>query len=533
MRYKVGNTFYGKDWDQGFSHYGIRGMAWGKRRFQNLDGSLTTAGMQRYNVGEGQPNFGRNIQSEVRQRSMGAAISDSIRSKPARQREAYASRFANNSPAKPQYMIGSRPVDSIGKHIQQRQNAQNSQTLSSVGNHIQKRNNAWNAYQQKQYENSPRGQAEAFLNKVGRGAGAVANRVGEGAQQVGRSVVDSAGNLIQTGKNVAANVGDSARRMGENAINGVKSATGLGEREAYINAQRQANAAQKLYNNHVDYVRKEADLSREDLKNGKINQNDYDNWMDQHRKFQSQSAMNYLNAQRDANRMKEGYDQSPLGRVENFANQVGQGAQNAWNSAANGVQQFGQNVGNFANQVGQGAQNAWNQAISGAQQLGQNIGNFAGQLGNQIDQGLNLGVNTGRILDAARQDREAAMNNFNNAQDLYREASKGQAAAQGNYDKSRAQYNTAAGYDPNMSSAAAQKVRDQFGQSANDLATSAANVNAQRQVYRDAMSQLANATRAVDSWEQQYGGTVIGGVRNAINQGQQILSDLLSKLFGR
>lgn len=33
-------------------HYGIKGMKWGIRRYQNADGSLTTAGRQHYNVGK-------------------------------------------------------------------------------------------------------------------------------------------------------------------------------------------------------------------------------------------------------------------------------------------------------------------------------------------------------------------------------------------------------------------------------------------------------------------------------------------------
>ena len=31
-------------------HYGIRGMRWGIRRYQNSDGSLTTAGRKRYST---------------------------------------------------------------------------------------------------------------------------------------------------------------------------------------------------------------------------------------------------------------------------------------------------------------------------------------------------------------------------------------------------------------------------------------------------------------------------------------------------
>ena len=32
-------------------HFGIKGMQWGRRRYQNLDGSLTAAGKKRYSIG--------------------------------------------------------------------------------------------------------------------------------------------------------------------------------------------------------------------------------------------------------------------------------------------------------------------------------------------------------------------------------------------------------------------------------------------------------------------------------------------------
>lgn len=40
-------------------HYGIRGMRWGVRRYQNSDGSLTTAGRNRYSTGKHHSIFTR------------------------------------------------------------------------------------------------------------------------------------------------------------------------------------------------------------------------------------------------------------------------------------------------------------------------------------------------------------------------------------------------------------------------------------------------------------------------------------------
>ncbi len=43
----MGNEFFGH-----LLHYGIKGMKWGVRRYQNYDGSLTDAGKKRYGQGK-------------------------------------------------------------------------------------------------------------------------------------------------------------------------------------------------------------------------------------------------------------------------------------------------------------------------------------------------------------------------------------------------------------------------------------------------------------------------------------------------
>lgn len=59
------------------THWGILGMERGKRRFQNLDGSLTPAGRERYLKGGGQPDRKGNVKLTRKGRARQA---DAIRS---------------------------------------------------------------------------------------------------------------------------------------------------------------------------------------------------------------------------------------------------------------------------------------------------------------------------------------------------------------------------------------------------------------------------------------------------------------------
>ena len=46
-------------------HHGIKGQKWGVRRYQNEDGTLTTAGQKRYNIDEARQQV-RNAEKEYR-----------------------------------------------------------------------------------------------------------------------------------------------------------------------------------------------------------------------------------------------------------------------------------------------------------------------------------------------------------------------------------------------------------------------------------------------------------------------------------
>lgn len=75
-RYSIGGTFYGKS--QELEHFGIKGMQWGRRRYQEEDGSLTAAGRIRYDVGQALGNAGRAIGGAAN--SAGRAIGGATRS---------------------------------------------------------------------------------------------------------------------------------------------------------------------------------------------------------------------------------------------------------------------------------------------------------------------------------------------------------------------------------------------------------------------------------------------------------------------
>ena len=58
-------------------HHGIKGQKWGRRRYQNDDGSLTEAGKKRYNTGDGDDNNKSNLPAPTKSNSPSSSSSGS------------------------------------------------------------------------------------------------------------------------------------------------------------------------------------------------------------------------------------------------------------------------------------------------------------------------------------------------------------------------------------------------------------------------------------------------------------------------
>lgn len=71
----MNDLYYSPYYGRYISHHGIKGQKWGIRRFQNEDGSLTSAGRSRYGSGEGRSSSGsgRSGMSETTKRRLKTA----------------------------------------------------------------------------------------------------------------------------------------------------------------------------------------------------------------------------------------------------------------------------------------------------------------------------------------------------------------------------------------------------------------------------------------------------------------------------
>ena len=62
--------------EQALAHHGIKGQKWGRRRFQNADGSLTPAGRQRYDDSQDDGSFKSRVKKAAGE--IGAAAKQTV-----------------------------------------------------------------------------------------------------------------------------------------------------------------------------------------------------------------------------------------------------------------------------------------------------------------------------------------------------------------------------------------------------------------------------------------------------------------------
>lgn len=64
--------------NQELTHWGIKGMRWGVRRYQNKDGSLTAAGKKRYGDSEMSPEEAKKIYEEGKQKALKSGTASEV-----------------------------------------------------------------------------------------------------------------------------------------------------------------------------------------------------------------------------------------------------------------------------------------------------------------------------------------------------------------------------------------------------------------------------------------------------------------------
>ena len=206
-------------------HHGIKGMKWGVRRFQNRDGSLTSAGQRRRDKGEQGSSGGRS-------RSNGG--SKSTKSK--RLKRVLGVTLGAAAAAGLAY--GGRKLYKSGAldGAISRLNARSAKNLGSYGAN-RSTNKLKSAYlgAKDRYKNSKLGRRIATEKFKYQNGLSVANRAGEKASLYGRKAKTGVTNALNRVGDRAALYGNKARRTASNLKNTAKYNYYMGKTKYYLN----------------------------------------------------------------------------------------------------------------------------------------------------------------------------------------------------------------------------------------------------------------------------------------------------------
>lgn len=231
-------TFGRKDQNE-LRHSGIKGMSWGKRRFQNEDGSLTAAGRNRYGVGD--PMKGVSAYSDTGGRG-GSGVSYT--------RLPAGSGGANRTVSGTGRTYGSTATSSRTPGVSQQMRSNTAKQVSSAKQRVTNRTDAG------------RKAADNLFGRIGNWASNAAKDVGNAATNAyngaTRAVNDAAnwvGDRAQDVKEGIQNLGNTpeARNVG-NALNSAKNWVGNAAKDVGNFAANTYNDASKAVTNVANNV---------------------------------------------------------------------------------------------------------------------------------------------------------------------------------------------------------------------------------------------------------------------------------------
>jgi hypothetical protein len=485
-------TFGRKDQNE-LMHYGIKGQSWGKRRFQNEDGSLTMAGRNRYDVGAPltgttAANMSKNLTYKTWNGSSngygGAGGGKSI-------------------PIHKQTFAKSNQLINTG---------------SKIGNAAKKvsgYNVKTNTYTTPSVRSSVVGSTDAGKKAADNIFGRIGNWASNAAKDVGNAATsaynDASKFVNQAGQDISRTAGNVGNTV-SGAFNDAKNWAG----NAYNDASKFVNQAGQDISRTAGNVGNAVSSAAKDVGNlaGQAT-NDAKNWV-------SDRAQDVGNAVSSAAKDVGNAASSAYNDASKFVNQAGQDisrtAGNIGNAAAGAFNDAKNWVGDRAQDVGKAATNAYNDASKAVTNAANDVGEFF--TGKQAEENLNKAYAENRANGGnGWEDGNGNFdNNLRDARNAYDRTLPGAAGWVGDNLRENVQYPVEAAIGDvyngakNWATNAAQDVGNWVGDRAKDVGEAA-----------------TGAARDVGDWASNAASDVRDWGAGALNKGRQAFESL----FGR